>query len=75
MRRTLHVPDATHHIVHLVQSHDDAFWVTPEMQRLTDRASRPRLGAASNGMRRVSALAANGSRRIPTDGTGDTCYV
>jgi hypothetical protein len=36
---TLHLPDGTHHIVNLTQD-DDAFRITPEIQRLIDAAGR-----------------------------------
>jgi hypothetical protein len=36
---TLHLPDGTHHTVRLTQDDDDAFRVTPDMQRLIDAAS------------------------------------
>jgi hypothetical protein len=36
---TLHLPDGTHHTVRLAQDDDDAFRITPEMQRLIDAAS------------------------------------
>lgn len=37
---TLHLPDGSGHIVHLVQGDDDAFRITPDMRRLIEEATR-----------------------------------
>jgi len=43
---TLHLPDGTGVVVDLIQDHDGAFVMTPEIRRLIDRAS-PRVALAS----------------------------
>ncbi len=60
---TLHLPDGSSHVVHLEQDDDDAFRITPEIQRLIERAGRPAPGtegspaAPSQGAERRKAIA------------------
>jgi hypothetical protein len=50
---TLHLPDGTHHTVRLTQDDDDAFRVTPDVQRLIDAASG-RLTAAAHSRKAIA---------------------